>query len=146
MYKLDLRAPERDIAVPGTVSCAWAPALIGAAALLLFPADASARALGGTHTRADIKAHCKAAGGDMTNYKGGGYGCNVLQGGTVNCNKNGKCQGTDPPRLNPNAPKGHGSVGQGGPHPLAQDERGASLRPMGGGSVQRFGGGGGRHH
>jgi hypothetical protein len=138
---------ERDVSTARIGFPIWASATICIAALLLFPADTSARVLSGTHTKADIQAHCDAAGGNMTNYKGGGYGCNVLGGGTVNCKKNGKCEGSDPSRLTSKGPRrGQNSVPKSGQRPLAESSRAGPTRPLPGGTMPRFEGGGSKRH
>jgi hypothetical protein len=60
--------------------------------LLTETALAGKIVLTGTHSRADIKSHCDAAGGILSDEPGGGYGCNG-PGGFVGCTKNGSCVG-----------------------------------------------------
>lgn len=69
-------------------------------ALTTFSTPASAaHVLGGTWSKASIKSHCAAAGGEFNdNGPGKGYGC-FATGGQVSCNNKGKCIGTDPSRL-----------------------------------------------
>lgn len=125
--------------------------------------------LSNKHSRADIKAHCDAAGGDMADYKGGGYGCNVLGGGVVNCNKKGKCVGSTSRQVPGGGRTVGGLLGTKAPGASSVQRRASDssdttggmargdrrvappaisadpARPMRGGSVQHFGGGARRH-
>jgi hypothetical protein len=66
-----------------------------------MPTLASARSLGGKHSSSEIKSKCDAAGGvyiGASKENGGHYGCDVNGGGMVYCSKNGKCDGSNPPK------------------------------------------------
>jgi hypothetical protein len=57
--------------------------------------------IGGTHSRAELKAKCAAAqGGIFLNEKGGGYSCYAT--GSVTCDAKGKCTGKVPRRQTTN--------------------------------------------
>ena len=75
-----------------TVGLAFATAFVGSRAL------AEQVAIGGTHSKDEIKNACNAVGGDLLGVSdSGSYGCeNSNKGTLVLCNKDGKCTGWVP--------------------------------------------------
>jgi len=79
--------------------------VLAASTAMPTPATA-AHALSGTWSADSIKAHCDAAGGSFNTQSNGGYNCATTKG-AVQCDKDGKCSGTDPAALGggPKKPK-----------------------------------------